>query len=74
MANMSYCRFRNTLDDLRDCREAIANREEISHEEKNAARELIRECASLVEYIGCSTELSENTLWRFFENYVPAKD
>lgn len=28
MANMSYCRFHNTLNDLRDCKEALDNLEE----------------------------------------------
>jgi hypothetical protein len=39
---MSYCRFRNTLLDLRDCASAISNREEISsHEEREAVMELV---------------------------------
>ena len=43
MANMSYCRFENTLSDLRDCLEALRNDDlkELSRTEKESARELI---------------------------------
>ena len=45
MANMSYCRFQNTLDDMRDC---IRSREAdglkgLSAEEREAASELAEE-------------------------------
>ena len=40
MANMSYCRFRNTLGDLRDCREHVDD--ELSSGERDAFIELIR--------------------------------
>ena len=48
MPNMSYCRFRNTLADLRDCREALDNRPALSEEEGQAARELIQLCMLIV--------------------------
>lgn len=38
MANMSYCRFRNTKIDLRDCLEALRDEEELSKEEYNACK------------------------------------
>lgn len=41
MANMSYCRFHNTEMDLRDCINALNNREELSMEEERAARRMI---------------------------------
>lgn len=49
MANMSYCRFTNTLQDLRDCVQALedvdGNIDEIeSKEEQAAARKLIKLC------------------------------
>lgn len=40
MANMSYCRFRNTRADMEDCLDAIANDESISKEEARAGRHL----------------------------------
>lgn len=52
MANMSYCRFRNTLQDLIACRDALdeidGNLAELSKDEARAADELIRVC----QYIG----------------------
>jgi hypothetical protein len=42
MANMSYCRFRNTLEDLRDCYDNIDDVE--SPEEEKARQRLIELC------------------------------
>ena len=32
MSNMSYCRFENTLGDLRDCRDALDNMQDHRHD------------------------------------------
>lgn len=51
MGNMSYCRFQNTLQDLRDCNEALeeidGNLAELSKEEARAADRLVRLCARI---------------------------
>ena len=51
MANMSYCRFENTLADLRDCEKALGNIydevTEMSSYEKNALPKLIELCKSI---------------------------
>jgi hypothetical protein len=47
MANMSYCRFSNTLNDLRDCEQALNDdppTEDGSPEEYRAMKNLIRLC------------------------------
>lgn len=55
MANMSYCRFENTLTDLRDCQEAledfINNDENVisSDEERRKAKELIDVCRQIAD-------------------------
>ena len=50
MANMSYCRFRNTLNDLRDC---YYNMEGVSdHEEQRARQQLIDLCRDIVDEYG----------------------
>lgn len=47
MANLSYCRFRNTLDDLRDCYENWENVESDWEKRAQAAmKKLIRKIAS----------------------------
>lgn len=43
MANMSYCRFRNTLSDLRDCEDHMGTRVDDKHEDR-ARVELIKLC------------------------------
>jgi hypothetical protein len=41
--NMSYCRFQNTLMDLRDCQENMDD-DDLSEEERDARAELIDVC------------------------------
>lgn len=45
--NMSYCRFRNTLQELQHCADALEEGDELSHEEAVAARRLIRLCEDI---------------------------
>jgi hypothetical protein len=45
MANMSYCRFRNTLDDLRDCHEHMDD--ELSESEQKDRKRLIKLCCEI---------------------------
>jgi len=47
MGNMSYCRFRNTLKDLRDCKHAINHQEDVEGAEESARDELIKMCVEL---------------------------
>ena len=54
MSNMSYCRFRNTLDDLRDCYDEMAfeDTSDLSAEEDKAMRCLIRLCRDIAQEFG----------------------
>ena len=47
---MSYCRFRNTLSDLRDCYYNMD--EKLSEEEKEARFSLIKLCEKIVDEYG----------------------
>lgn len=63
MSNMSYCRFQNTLSDLRDCQEALddgaLDNGDLSPDEDRAARALIRRCADIaVDYDDRSCPIS----------------
>lgn len=55
MANMSYCRFHNTLTDLYDCQNAledfIKNDENVisSGEERRKAKKLIEVCREIAD-------------------------
>ena len=48
MANMSYCRFRNTLEDLRDCSDNLDDTD-LSEEEAKARKRLVKVCRSIVD-------------------------
>lgn len=48
MSNMSYCRFENTVADLRDCFEHISD-DDLSEREEAARDDLIEICKNIVE-------------------------
>lgn len=49
MANMSYCRFENTLSDLQDCADALYEGKPLSGRERECAKELIRLCKEIAD-------------------------
>ena len=59
MANMSHCRFTNTLSDLKDCYQALAEEglDSLSENEKKKALLLIKECRDL--YFDFEDEIEE---------------
>lgn len=65
MPNMSYCRFENTYDDLRDCLEALDNssveelEQEASQYEKPYIRKLIKLCITVARYRNVLEQESE---------------
>ncbi len=48
MANMGYCRFQNTLQDLRDCAEHLDD-DDLSEEEQRARYRMLRLCQTIME-------------------------
>jgi len=51
MSNMSYCRFENTLGDLRDCREAIEEGNDLSKQEAKFAKKMVQECKDFLKSV-----------------------
>jgi hypothetical protein len=53
MANMAYCRFKNTLEDLQDCHRALDGMgdytAELDEEELEEALKLLRLCELLAD-------------------------
>lgn len=56
--NMSYCRFRNTLNDFEDCLLALKyeEKDDISPEEMYAAKRMRELCEEYVEYFDSMIE------------------
>jgi len=52
MGNMSYCRFQNTLQDLRYCVEAMDEPQELSSDETDARLRIIRLAKQITEDYG----------------------
>lgn len=48
MGNMSYCRFQNTLRDLRDCEEHFGDND-LSTDEERARKQMYDVCKRIVE-------------------------
>ena len=62
MSNMSYCRFQNTVSDLRDCVEAIAYNPPTSAEEIAAAKRMAKLCEEFLENFDADAlEVDEDT-------------
>lgn len=51
MGNMGYCRFQNTVSDLQDCYEHMAD-EDLSTHEIAARKQLLRICIDIVTDFG----------------------
>ncbi len=63
MPNMSYCRFENTYQDLKDCQEALQNEggvkgveEDSNQYEKPYIKKLIELCRDIVDEFEHETE------------------
>lgn len=52
MANMSYCRFRNTYMDIEDCLYALDMEEELSEEEAKACDKMFKSFLAFAEEMG----------------------
>jgi hypothetical protein len=54
MSNMSYCRFYNTLQDLKDCAEYLEEHgmSELTSNERTAAKKLVALCGDVAERFG----------------------
>jgi len=65
MANMSYCRFHNTSQDLIDCLNALRNDLPLSDSEERKAKQLIKTCMEIIETVGGSVELYDKSVADF---------
>jgi len=61
MSNMSYCRFENTVSDLRDCYENLD--EVTSFSEAQARERLIKLAISIVNCAVEVPEISNEAIW-----------
>lgn len=60
MANMGYCRFRNTLKDLQDCEHYLSNDgPPESPEEQLALKKMVQLARDLVEWAEVNKEYEE---------------
>jgi hypothetical protein len=63
--NMSYCRFQNTLTDLRDCREALEDficqsPTDLGREEADAAMRLVMVCDEIANMVRVASDVKSD--------------
>lgn len=64
MANMSYCRFRNTYNDMMDCIDAIYDNEALSDDEFIACQNMFEKILEFLEdYDICEVDYDEFNKW-----------
>jgi len=61
MSNMGYCRFQNTLADLRDCYDHIEDVEDLSEEEARARKRIVKLCLTIADESEDYDGLGEST-------------
>lgn len=66
MTNMSYCRFRNTRRDLKDCLDNLWD-DNLSKEEHNARRSIVCMCKAVADT--CYDEDGEADADEIFNDY-----
>lgn len=69
MANMSYCRFRNTELDVRECIEALECGNTISEDEAVAARKMFVRVLDFCERIGIINGWNRTRLEDMLDEY-----
>ena len=62
MANMSYCRFNNTLMDVDDCIEALIERKISSEDEKRKAKWLLKHILNFCQDEGIIEEYNSDKI------------
>lgn len=67
MSNMSYCRFRNTLGDLDDCKDALEammyeGEAALDAEELVAAKNLVKTCAEILMTVAEASGIDSDTI------------
>lgn len=74
MANMSYCRFRNTRADLNDCLDALRDGKLLSEDEANAGRWMIDDILGYCRDNGIIDSYDGEMLEAIFDGLVRMED
>ncbi|MCX4371581.1 MAG: hypothetical protein OSJ58_07065 [Dysosmobacter sp.] len=70
MANMSYCRFQNTRNDMEDCLDALREEKPLSRDEANAGRRMFDDILSYCQDNGIIDSYDGETLEAVFDGLV----
>ena len=74
MANMSYCRFRNTRSDLGDCLEALNEKEELSRDEARAAKRMFKDMLNFCEEHDIIANYDEDAIESMIDRLIEADE
>jgi hypothetical protein len=68
---MSYCRFRNTYNDLRDCQEALNTfNPDLNTEEAHAYKHMLLTIVDMLDDIGVTATSTEGTVNQLIDHAV----
>jgi len=74
MANMSYCRFTNTRQDMDDCLEALRDEKRLSDFEVRAGRNMFRDILEFCQEQGIIDAFDEEVVDDLFRNLEERED
>lgn len=74
MANMSYCRFTNTRQDMDDCLEALRDEKRLSDFEVRAGRNMFRDILEFCQEQGIIDAFDEEDVDDLFRNLQEPED
>lgn len=74
MANMSYCRFRNTKLDMENCLEAIREEKNLSAEEARAGRRMFEDILDLCRDYGIIDTYDSGVVEDLFDGMAERRD
>ncbi len=74
MANMSYCRFRNTRSDLDDCLDALRASEALSADEARAGSRMFEEFLDFCRENGIIASYDDDGIEALFDGLTGKED
>lgn len=70
MANMSYCRFRNTRADLEDCLDSLRALNDLSEEETRAGKNMFDDFLYFCRDVGIIADYDRDAIMDLFDELI----
>lgn len=74
MANMSYCRFRNTRADLEDCLDSLRSLDDLSEEEARAGKNMFDDFLDFCRDVGIILDYDRDAIMDLFDELIDGEE